>query len=135
MDLVGRLLTIGNFVSTSAFGAVFSATTNTYSPFLLVGEVGQDPSEDEIIRGKDYQEVLTNFPFGTQVLTGLFLHFTLSGPDGPDEDQERTLFDRIGFATRQNGGAPPCRSTPPVHPQSARSTSGRSASWRPARAP
>ena len=52
VDLVGRLLTIGNFVSTSGVGTpLFSETTNTYSPYLLVGEVGQDPSADEVIRG------------------------------------------------------------------------------------
>jgi hypothetical protein len=35
------------------------------------------------------------------VLTGLFLSITLSGPQGPPETDERTLFDRIGYAARQ----------------------------------
>ena len=38
-ELVGRPLTIGNFVSTSSFGALFlTRTTNTYSPYIDVGD-------------------------------------------------------------------------------------------------
>ena len=55
---------------------------------------------------QDYQEVLTNFPLGSQVLTGLFLDVTLSGPEGPPQTYERALVDRIGYAARQNGGTP-----------------------------
>ena len=65
-----------------------------------------DPSQDETITGQTYQEVLTNFPLGTQSLTGLFLNVTLSGPQGPSGPYEHTLLDRIGSAARQ-GLAPP----------------------------
>ena len=107
VDLVGRPITIGHFTSSSAIGSVFSAVTNTYSPFLAVGDLANpDPSQDDLIRGQDYQEFLTNFPFGTQIFTGLFLEIDLSGPGGPTETLERTLFDRIGYAIRQNGGSP-----------------------------
>ncbi len=106
VDLVGHPLTLGNFVSQSSAGFVISATTNTYTPYLLVGdEANPDPSQDEVIEGTPYQEVLTNFPLGSQILTGLFLNMTLSGPQGPAETSSRTLFDRIGYAARQNGGS------------------------------
>ena len=82
VDLVGRPLTIGNFVNTTGLSALFTSVTNTYSPYIQVGDVAFDASTDTVIRGTDYQEVLTNFPFGSQVLTGLFLHVTLQQPGG-----------------------------------------------------
>ena len=108
VDLVGRPLTIGNFVNTTTIpGLFFAVTTNTYSPYIEVGDdANPDPSQDQVIRGTDYQEVLTNFPLASQFLTGLFLDVDLSGPGGPTETYERTLVDRIGFAVRQNGGSP-----------------------------
>jgi uncharacterized repeat protein (TIGR01451 family) len=105
VDLVGKPLTLRQFVNASSVGAlVFSASTITYSPFLMVGDQGLDPAQDSVIRGQDYQDVRTNFPFTSQTVTGVFLDVALSGPDGPPESYERTLADRIGFATRQNGG-------------------------------
>ena len=60
-----------------------------------------------MISGQDYQEVLTNFPLGSELLTGLFLDVTTSGFDGngqpTSQTVEKTLFDRLGYATRQNG--------------------------------
>ena len=107
VDLVGRPLTIGNFVSISAVGAlVFSSRTTTYSPYIAVGDLAYPTSQDEAIRGTDYQEVLTNFPLGSQILTGLFLETDLSGPEGPTETYTRALVDRIGYDVRQNGGTP-----------------------------
>ncbi len=103
VDLVGRPLSIGHFVSTTVIPTpIFTSITHSYSPYLDVGDVPfDDLSRDTLIRGTDYQEVLTNFPFGTQVLTGLFLNIELSGPDGPTESFDRTIIDRIGFAARQ----------------------------------
>ena len=102
-QLVGRPLTIGNFVATSSVGAVaFTTTTNTYTPYIEMGdEAYPDPSNDETVTGTSYQEVLTNLPLGSQVLTGLFLNVILNGPQGAPETEERTLFDRIGYAARQ----------------------------------
>jgi len=106
VNLVGRPLSIGNFVSSSSVGSpVFGLVTNTYSPYVEVGdEAYPDPGQDQVIQGQDYQEQLTNFPLGSQILTGLFLDVTLSGPQGPSETYDRTLVDRIGYAVRQNGG-------------------------------
>ena len=54
--------------------------------------------------GDAIQETLTNFPDGSEVLTGLFLNVTLSGPQGASETFSRSLVDLIGFAARQQGG-------------------------------
>ncbi len=104
VDLVGRPVSIGNFVSQSGSSALITAVTNTYTPYIDVGDdANLDPSQDEVITGKPYQEVLTNFPLSSQILTGLFLDITLSGPQGPSEAFQQTLFDRIGFTARQSG--------------------------------
>jgi len=106
-ELVGRPLTFGHFVSQDALGTpLFTSITNVYSPYLAVGDAAVPSNEDLIIRGTDYQELITNFPLGTQLLTGLFLEIDVSGPDGPTETFQRTLVDRIGFDIRQNGGTP-----------------------------
>jgi uncharacterized membrane protein len=119
VDLVGRPITIGNFVATSTAGFVISAQTNTYSPYLVVGDDALAESQlPEAIVGKQFQEVITNFPFGTQLVTGFFLDVTLSGPSSGSQTYSRALVDRIGFAARQ-GLTPPTGltfdlSTPPV---------------------
>src|SRR5262249_23640672 len=101
----GKPLSIGHFVNNSGISAIFSVITNTYSPYIAVGDVAIDPDQDEIIRGQDYQEVVSNFPFSSELFTGLFLEMEVSGPDGPTETFERELVDRIGFAVRQSGGS------------------------------
>ena len=105
---MGKPLSIGNFVNSgSPPSLIFSFTTNTYSPYIDIGDDAYpDGSHDEVIRGTDYQEALTNFPLVSQFLTGLFLDVTLSGPQGPNQTFEKTLADRIGYDVRQNGGSP-----------------------------
>ena len=105
VDLVGRPLTIGNFVSSrdASPALIFGSPTNTYTPYIDIGDEADPTRHDTIIQGTPYQEVLTNFPLASQILTGLFLNVTLSGPIGPAETYQSTLFDRIGYAARQNG--------------------------------
>jgi len=111
--LVGRPLTIGNLVSTSSIGAVvFSSQTTTYTPYVVVSDEAFGTAQSQVITGQPYQEVQTNFPFGSQVLTGLFLAVTLTGADGTSQTYDRTLMDRIGYAARQGGG----RSSVSVNP-------------------
>lgn len=106
VDLVGRPLSIGHFVSeTSIPSPIFVSRTITYAPYVRLGDTAFDLSTDDLTRGDDYQEVLTNFPLGTQALTGLFLKMAVSGPDKPTENFERALVDRVGFAARQGGSA------------------------------
>ena len=71
--LVGNILTVGNLVSASGGGLDISASTFTYTPFLVIGSGGSDVSQDSLITGTPFQELYTNFPLGNQVLTGLFL--------------------------------------------------------------
>jgi hypothetical protein len=105
-ELVGRPLSIGHFVASQTVSApVFKSTTHNYSPYLLLN--GESPSvgSEQILRGTDYQEVLTNFTLGSQILTGLFLEVDLISPDGSTERIKKTLLDRIGFAERQGGSS------------------------------
>lgn len=104
VDLVGRPLTFGHFVGSQVLPGIVSSITYTYTPYVLTGDEFVDPANLTVIEGTPYQEVLTNFPLGTTVLTGLYLEATLSGPDGPAETFTRTLLDRIGFAERQGIG-------------------------------
>ena len=106
VGLVGRVVTVGNLVTSSGGGFILSAQTNDYTPYLLVGdEALRDPEQPEPIFGTEYQEVLTNFPLASQVLTGLFLTTTFSGDGATPRSFDETLLDRIGYAARQ-GKAP-----------------------------
>ena len=109
VELVGTPLSFGHFIHSKTLSAIFSLTTHTYSPYVaLADEANVNPLQTEIIRGQDYQEVQTDFPFGNQLLTGLFLKVTMHSlqPGGQIQNRtvEKTLFDRIGFVARQNGG-------------------------------
>jgi uncharacterized repeat protein (TIGR01451 family) len=107
VDLVGHPLSFGNMVSGSSAGFIITATTFTYTPYVTVGDdANPDPSRDETITGTPYQEVFSNFPFVSSEVTGLFLNVTESGPQGAAVTYQKTLFDGIGYAVRQNGGTP-----------------------------
>lgn len=110
VELVGKTLSVGNLIGAQSLGSVLSSATYTYSPYVRLHDVGESPLADTLIRGTDYQEVLTNFPLGSQILTGLFLDVVSQGPvdslgQRATETFDKTLFDRIGFAARQNGQA------------------------------
>ncbi|MDG3004921.1 Ig-like domain repeat protein [Paludisphaera mucosa] len=103
-ELVGRPITLGHMVSTTTSGFVISATVNTYTPYLLAGDGALASNDDPILTGTPYQEMLTNFPFGSQVLTGVFLKLHITSPDGTSIDVKKTIADRIGAAARLGGG-------------------------------
>ena len=123
VDLVGRSLSIGNFVSTSAIGsAAFSLETITYTPYVAINNDEGSPADSAVTTGTNYQEVLTNLSFANQILTGLFLDVTtitpMPGGQVSTQTVEKTLADRIGFAARHsdngvalNLGRPPSRSS------------------------
>ncbi len=108
VELAGKALAVGHFVDSVSLGGLFSSTTNTYSPYVLVNQNDADLTDDPVRRGQSYQEQLTNFPFGSQILTGVFLDVTVLGPEAngtrPSQRIEKPLVDRIGAAVRQNGG-------------------------------
>ena len=102
-QLVGNIISAGNIVqSTAAGGLDISATTFTYTPYLLIGSGGPDVTADTVVTGTDFQEVYTNFPLGSTILTGLFVEV-----DADDDwyyqqhPYTHTIFDRIGPAARQ----------------------------------
>jgi transglutaminase-like putative cysteine protease len=116
-ELVGRPLTIGNFVAQSGIGAIFTEVTNTYTPYIVVGDDALADSQlPDAIVGQPYQEVLTNFPLASQILTGLFLNVTLAGPGTTTQTFSQTVVDRIGYAARQGMGAPEDLSVSPSDP-------------------
>jgi uncharacterized membrane protein len=109
VDLVGRPITIGNFVDQGEFDSQtpFSPSLYTYSFYIdMSDDAYPDGSHDHIIRGQDYQEIFSSNPLANQILTGLFLNVTLTGSDGSSQSFERTLVDRIGFAARQGLESP-----------------------------
>lgn len=105
VELVGKPVSVGYLVdSQELITPLISATINTYMPYLLVNHGDGMVGDEHIIQGTSFQETLTNFPFGSQILTGVFLKTTFQEPGGPTETIEKTLFDRIGYATRVGGG-------------------------------
>ncbi|MBS0321865.1 MAG: choice-of-anchor D domain-containing protein [Proteobacteria bacterium] len=106
-DLIDKPVTFGHFVSQSTLpGLAITASTNTYSPYMVIGDSTLDPRDYDVIRGDDYSELLTNFPLGSNILTGVFVDMDVIDPANPSAPQStrRTLLDRIGYATRQTGG-------------------------------
>jgi hypothetical protein len=104
--LVGNVITAGNFVTPSGGGSLdFSATTFTYTPYLLIGSGGPDVSQDQVITGTNYQEFYTNFPLSSQVLTGLFLEVDAEDATLTPQVYTHTIFDRLGPAARQGNAS------------------------------
>jgi probable HAF family extracellular repeat protein len=104
--LVGNIITVGNLVSTTGAGGLdISASTFTYTPTLLVGSGGPDLTQDQLITGTPFQEVFTNFPLSSQVLTGLFLEIDADDYTGTQNPYTHTLFDRLGPAVRQGNAS------------------------------
>jgi hypothetical protein len=105
-ELVGRFVSAGNLLTQSNLNAIFTSTTNTYSPFLVVSDVAQlDLSGDIVVRGDDYQDFFTNFPLGSQIVTEVLLKFNLSGPSFTRQSFEYSLADRIGIVARHQGSS------------------------------
>ena len=63
VDLVGRPITYGNFVNSSGSGGLaFSTVTNTYSPYLQLGDDAFPSNNYQIIRGKGLPGSLNKLP-------------------------------------------------------------------------
>jgi transglutaminase-like putative cysteine protease len=107
VETTGKSLSIGHLVTSSSFGISIGATTHHYRPYLVVNDRSSDIESRAFFSGTDYQEILTNFPFGSQILTGVFLEITLLSPEvngvRTSESIAKTIFDRIGYAARQSG--------------------------------
>ncbi|MCI0580549.1 MAG: transglutaminase-like domain-containing protein [Chloroflexi bacterium] len=99
VELVGNPITFGHLVNTTSQGGfIFSWVQHTYVPYLIQRET------EAVIEGSAYQELISNFPFGTFLNTGGWLILEVSDPDGNTSTYRREVFDRIGFEGRQAGG-------------------------------
>ncbi len=105
-DLVDKPITVSHFVNTfSPPGLALSATQNTYSPYLTVGDSRSGVDTYDVIRGTDYGEIITNFPLGNILVTGVFVNIDIVDPSGQIQSYRRPMFDRVGYASRTLGGS------------------------------
>ncbi len=82
----------------------------------MIGEDPTNPAADDTITGTPVLEILTNYPLGSSILTGLFVHITVTDASGNSTTYDKTLYDRIGIAARLSGNA---SVTVPASPQPA----------------
>ncbi len=98
VETVGEPVLFSHFVNTDARrGMVFYVFKHSYVPYLRLGDA-------PIIEGQPYEEMISNFPLGTFLLTGEWLEYTVRAPDGRTTTTERTIFDKIGYGQRQAPG-------------------------------
>ena len=104
-DLVDKPVSISHFVNAfSPPSLAIGATQNTYTPYLTVGDSRLDISAYEVIRGTDYVELLTSFPLGNTLVTGVFVVIDITDASGQTQSFRRTMYDRLGYVTRAQGG-------------------------------
>ncbi len=99
VSLVGKPVTLQQGVHiASQGGLVFSSFVHTYTPQLRVGE-------QLVAVGEPFQELLTSFPLGTEIVTGLFVDVTLDGPgqDGESKRFRHVAVDLLGASARVGG--------------------------------
>lgn len=102
VELVGRPLTLQHLVNTNSQGGlIFSYVQHTYEPYLIIGD------SEAYLEGESFQELISNFPFGTFMITAEWLTLEIQTPDGAVESFQRTIFDSVGVAARQGGGILP----------------------------
>ena len=107
VELVGKPISVSQFVNeVNQGGAAFSSRALTYTPYFRLGDAADSlGAHDDLTTGTPFQELLTNFPLGSTILTGLTLNMDLTLPGGGSEHYERAMVDRIGYAARQNSTA------------------------------
>ncbi len=100
VQLTGKPISLAHLVEGSGQGGlVFVTTEVTYTPYFEI--------DGDQFLGDSYQEIITNFPFGTILYTGLWWEFEVMAPDGSTTTYTRTLVDRLGAAARLSGGTIP----------------------------
>ncbi len=103
--LVDRAVSVSHFVNAfSPPSLTIAATQNTYSPYLTVGDSRTSIDNYNIIRGTDYSEIVTNFPLGNILVTGVFVSVDITDADAQTQSHRRSMYDRIGYVTRTQGG-------------------------------
>ncbi|MCI0577453.1 MAG: PKD domain-containing protein [Chloroflexi bacterium] len=98
-SLAGKPVMFSHFVQSSGQGGLtFVNYEHTYTPYFAIGEF------EEFIQGETYQDILTNFPFGSSFATGVWLIVESRAPNGETESHERVLKDLLGPEVRQPTG-------------------------------
>ncbi len=78
-------------------GLLFGVIAHTYTPILSL-------DGSTLATGQAIQEIVTNFPAASNLLTGLFVDVRSTGPGGVGAESFRhVILDRIGFAARHPG--------------------------------
>ena len=99
VELAGEPLVFAHLVESNFQGGLtFTSAQHTYTPYFVFGEA------ETLYEGEPFIELISNFPFGQDMVVAEWLDFTLSGPGRVDETYRRELFDDIGFAARAGGG-------------------------------
>lgn len=118
-DLVGRPITLGNFVSSGVSGGIIATGSYRYLPYLRVGLDPADPDHDAVLQGQTYQESYTAFSVGSvgatldaRVLTGAWLRADVIDSATEVKSYEHTVMDRMGYAARHGYALPPTNLIP-----------------------
>ncbi|MBN1890657.1 MAG: hypothetical protein JW850_21865, partial [Thermoflexales bacterium] len=99
VELVGNPATLQHLVQTDVrTGFVFYTVQHVYTPYLVVD------SHAQAIEGNSFQDLVSNFPFGTMLVTAEWLMVDLRDASGKVETHVREIFDSVGFERRQAGG-------------------------------
>lgn len=104
VETVGRPLVLSHLVNTFDSSrdnglcecGLFRLIEHTYIPTIQLGQASY--------LGTPYQETLSNFPFGSTRVTGVWLLFSLTAPDGKTQNFQREVVDRVGVDRREQGG-------------------------------
>jgi len=99
VELSGDTVTLRHLVNTDgATGMVFYWLQHTYTPYFTVSD------SETALEGQSFQEMVSNFPLSTRIVTAEWLLFDVSDANGNREHYERAIVDRVGFDARQGGG-------------------------------
>ena len=97
--LAGEPLVFAHLVdSTLQGGLAFTSAEHTYTPYFVFGEA------QTLVEGDPFGELISNFPFGQDLVVAEWLDFTVISPSGSSETFRRELFDDIGYEVRAGNG-------------------------------
>ncbi|MFZ0548982.1 MAG: transglutaminase family protein, partial [Candidatus Promineifilaceae bacterium] len=99
VSVAGKPIMFGHLVNSTASGGVYVNYEHDYTPYFTIGK-----GDKNLIEGETYQDFLTNFPFGSSMVTGVWLTVTATEPDGDSQTYEREFVDLLGPDLRQPSG-------------------------------
>ncbi|MCB0114319.1 MAG: hypothetical protein KDD84_09525, partial [Caldilineaceae bacterium] len=100
-QVAAKRVTFGQFVEDGGVaGGVFGSRQIIYQPYFGIEE------NNDAVLGDPFQDLLTNFPFGTQATTAIWIEYEITDLDGNSETFRRPIKDLLGADVRKNGGQP-----------------------------